>query len=271
MLSIIKDEMRKRNMDMYLLDKFVSKLTLELTFESEEPLQIGAGREIGGPFDNPTLKVRFGNREVPVIPGSSLKGVLRSTMEALEIARGRLLHFIKISNREISCTGESLSEVFAAVKEHGLEKILTYEPNFVEKCLLSPIMILFGAPWMGARMKIGNLLPESYSTKVFRRTSIDRLTGSVSPSRLFSIEIIEPTTFKGRIVLNNVPIGNNPAYELFVESLVKLFEGIDVGKYKSVGLGRIRAVEAKGKYFFIANNEIVSEEVEFNGRELVKR
>src|SRR5438067_5802812 len=60
--------------------RFVGKLILEGDLECQTGLHIGAGKgslEIGG-ADNPVVKDAFG---LPYIPGSSLRGKLRSLLE----------------------------------------------------------------------------------------------------------------------------------------------------------------------------------------------
>src|SRR5919205_1694031 len=60
--------------------KLIGKLVLEADLTCETGLHIGAGKgslEIGG-ADNPVVKDAFGR---PYIPGSSLRGKLRSLLE----------------------------------------------------------------------------------------------------------------------------------------------------------------------------------------------
>src|SRR6201747_512027 len=60
--------------------KLIGKLILEGTLECQTGLHIGAGKgslEIGG-ADNPVVKDAFG---LPYIPGSSLRGRIRSLLE----------------------------------------------------------------------------------------------------------------------------------------------------------------------------------------------
>src|SRR5919206_317626 len=60
--------------------KFLGKLILEGELDCETGLHVGAGKgslEIGG-ADNPVVKDAFG---LPYVPGSSLRGRLRSLLE----------------------------------------------------------------------------------------------------------------------------------------------------------------------------------------------
>ena len=60
--------------------KFLGKLILEGELHCETGLHVGAGKgslEIGG-SDNPVVKDAFGR---PYVPGSSLRGKLRSLLE----------------------------------------------------------------------------------------------------------------------------------------------------------------------------------------------
>ena len=84
--------------------RFIGKLILEGDLECQTGLHIGAGKgslEIGG-ADNPVVKDAFG---LPYVPGSSLRGRLRSLLEqALGLVEG----LVQIYDEEprVDCTLE---------------------------------------------------------------------------------------------------------------------------------------------------------------------
>jgi len=57
---------------------------------NESPLRIGAGRvaPLGSTVDLAVVRIRLGDRNVPNIPGSSIKGVFRSVATSLALEKG---------------------------------------------------------------------------------------------------------------------------------------------------------------------------------------
>lgn len=71
------------------LDSYKVIYEIEGRLVNEAPLRVGLGRgeQLGSPTDLPVIKIsRRGGEEVPYIPGSSLKGVLRSHVERVAAA-----------------------------------------------------------------------------------------------------------------------------------------------------------------------------------------
>ncbi|GIU71804.1 MAG: hypothetical protein KatS3mg003_1283 [Candidatus Nitrosocaldaceae archaeon] len=66
-------------MALYDFDEFKKEYIFEFMLVNETPLSIGSGHDPSGILDNPV--VRMDNK--PYIPGSSLKGVFRSTVESI--------------------------------------------------------------------------------------------------------------------------------------------------------------------------------------------
>ncbi len=248
--DFIIERIKKKGWEKHLLDVFYSRVELEVILEAEEPFMIGAGKEISGVVDNPQLRVTKGDIEVPIIPGSSIKGVLRSILEAYEIRRGRLLLHISYDGKDIKCTGEGLADVMKII-----EKIRD-DDEIINKCLLSPIMILMGAPWIASRTTFGNFYPIQYSMRIISRNAIDRLTGAVQTNKLFSLEVVEPTKLRGRLIFNNVINTGTEVEELAKELLKIMRDGFEVGRYVSSGLGRVRATEMKGKLITLEGSRI---------------
>src|SRR5215831_2926750 len=81
--------------------KLIGKLILEGEMQCETGLHIGAGKgslEIGG-ADNPVVKDAFGR---PYVPGSSLRGRLRSLLEQSEgISLSEMVFLSKRKGQEV--------------------------------------------------------------------------------------------------------------------------------------------------------------------------
>ncbi len=228
----------------YRLDKFMSYARVKVRLELEEShMIIGAGREAQGAVDNPLVRFNVGGLQVPVVPGSSLKGAIRNHLESLAIVRGDLPEKVTVGSEVFSCTGDVLAELYSAMKRGGIQGSPCPQDANLESCLISPIMILFGAPWIASRVYIGNFYPVNYSTTVLTRTAIDRFTMSVSPASLHKLEAIElGSVFEGIITLKNViPNPNGDGVERYASELFRtLEEGIEIGGDKSRGAGFVR-------------------------------
>ena len=82
--------------------KLIGKLVLQGTLHCETGLHIGAGKgslEIGG-ADNPVVKDAFGR---PYVPGSSLRGKLRSLLEQSNglVTASELVYLSKRKGQEV--------------------------------------------------------------------------------------------------------------------------------------------------------------------------
>ncbi|MEM2475642.1 MAG: RAMP superfamily CRISPR-associated protein, partial [Thermofilaceae archaeon] len=75
-------------------DKLKLLTVVEGLLVNETPLRVGVGREppLGSAVDIAPLRISIGGRSVPYIPGSSLKGSLRSLVESIARAQGYSIH-----------------------------------------------------------------------------------------------------------------------------------------------------------------------------------
>ena len=240
--------------------KYRVEYILDLILVNESPLHVGSrsGNLLGEPVDLTVLKGTAYDAstgklyEDPIIPGSSLKGVLRSLAESVAISRGLLfgeplvLHMPN-KNLKVLCTGEQLSQIESwlanAHCDDANEK--TYS-QYLEGCLASPIVGIFGAPWLGPHIEVGDAYPadmEPPRLRVVTRVSIDRLLGSQRPKQLYNIEIVEAgVRWKTRIRLYNIDLSDagDERSRLVLLLLRMLSRGISVGGKTSVGQGRLR-------------------------------
>ncbi len=252
----ILELMKERGLEKYLLDRFVSRAIVEIQLSLEEAhLRIGAGREVEGIVDNPLLMMKYKGIEVPVIPGSTLKGALRSSIESLAASRGDLPLEMHLKNKVVKCTGDGLADTFSLMKSLSEEEL----PEDAIRCLTSPVVILFGAPWIAARLWAGNFFPVSFSATVLHRTAIDRFTMSVAEGKLHSLEVLEPgSTFRGKIMLHNIiPDPNGDLVQRYAsEALNLLLNGLVLGGDKSRGGGLVSGKIVGGTITTIEDGQI---------------
>jgi len=223
------------------------RVSLTFKLRNLEPLRIGAGRgeKLGGSADLTVYRqmvVRPDGSvvEEPVIPGSSLKGVLRTASMSLAVGCGLEAHS--------GVGGDDCVHVLeSSVKEQGsrfsfdndFRKLAS--PDDIRRVVLGfcPLCLLYGAPSVSARVSIGDFVPDSgAAVGVKTGVGIDRRRGAAARKVLYSVEFVEPgTVFTGRIRLVNTP---NWLLGLFAKSLFLLDEGwLKLGGFKSRGMGRV--------------------------------
>jgi len=196
------------------------------TLVNVSPLRVGAGREapLGSAVDTAPLRVVFANgKSVPYIPGSSLKGVLRSLAESIARARNMPAH----------------SPWDPDVEKEGKDE--TY-------CVICGT---FGSTRLASHVRVYDAYPEG-STPTFVKTGvgINRDFGGAQPGILYTEEQVVPyVRWKFMMDIVNVRVFPQPADErgeLLRELLELLANGmVQVGARRTVGYGLIRLVEGR--------------------------
>ncbi|MEM1513232.1 MAG: CRISPR-associated RAMP protein Csx7 [Candidatus Jordarchaeales archaeon] len=212
------------------------------------PLRVGAGQghKITDLIDLSCIKVTIGDRLIPYIPGSSLKGVLRSAAEGI-IRTARL----KGNNLnacypylDSSCAkryGNKLMRLQEEVKRsEDVEEAISRLLDFVEKnyCLACRI---FGATGIMSHVAVKDCygIDGSYSFGTRRGVAIDRRTGAVAKRALYTVEFLNPgSEFDFELVMKNMP---NYQVGLVAAAIKGINDGrIHVGGMKSRGFGRAK-------------------------------
>ncbi|ABL78685.1 type III CRISPR-associated RAMP protein Csx7 [Thermofilum pendens] len=194
--------------------------------ENLTPLRVGAGREaqLGSPVDLEPLRVRLGDRSVPYIPGSSLKGVFRSLAEAIARAEGHVIHD---------------PWDFEAAEQEARDG---------KYCLICGI---FGSTRLASHVRIYDAYPKGTPT-LFMKTGvgINRDFRGAHPNILYTERQVEPGhrwSFMMDIV--NIRVYPEPGDErgrILRRVLDMLAEGmVQVGARKTVGYGLLRLVEGE--------------------------
>jgi len=232
---------------MYIRDLDEIKITYVIkgTVVNHTPLSIGAGRNtLRGGIDNPIVRMD----EVPYIPGSSLKGVLRSEAE----------RFVKTS-----LPLEFVCDIFRPndekVGELGRKKVLgeSYEP-----CIICRI---FGGPTLASHLTIHNAMPHSpFHTEIKTSVSINRITGAQYPGRLFDVEYVVPLTrFKFEARVDNIDLMGGSLEARVVNYLMNILRKGQVwlGGRKSVGMGNVKLTSIEVLKIGFRDGQIVEEDV----------
>lgn len=200
-------------------DWIVTVLDVELTTRS--------GLRIAGPSDRDDvdIAVHQDHRGVPVVPGSSLKGVMRSLAERVLAAHGRGLACDILAN---PCLGTP-----------GQDEI---EPDLEQLEQLCWCCQVFGSPHRGSRLFVGDLHADVAETVVRDGVGIDRGELRAADGIKFDYEVVVPDqTFKGELRLDHDDVDSRNTDLGLVLGLLELIDAgaTGLGGGTSRGLGRV--------------------------------
>jgi len=214
----------------------------------EEPLRIGAGKGEGltSLTDLPILKISVGEEEVPVIPGSSWKGVIRSRVEAYLRTHGK---HVCGGPGDTCMDRDKLGKRIEMLQKSPSEenRIRIIEMLSQELCMACKI---FGAPSYASKVFISDSFPvkmgdrRAFSVGIKPGIAIDRRTGAARRGAFYHVEFIEPgSLFTFEIVCRNLP---NYALGLIAKAILDLNSGLlRLGGFKTRGFGRISFPELR--------------------------
>jgi CRISPR-associated RAMP protein (TIGR02581 family) len=210
------------------------------------PLRLSSGRA-SDVTDAPLMRNRA---SVPYIPGSSLRGALRSEMERILAGLGREATGVRACVLFSQETGPDAclsadSEKQKKLRDLSEDKALAYlDEHLCDLCRL------FGSPAYASRLTLEDSLPENPAdhTKggsVRDGVGIDRDTGAARETIKFNYEVLEPEA-SGTFFLLRMQVENLGTFQdatLLRLALSILQEGLFVGGKRAAGLGQIRLVK----------------------------
>ena len=212
--------------------------------ENTEPLRIGSGKGIAleSPTDLEVLKVYNvkSDRFIPVVPGSSWKGVFRSSA----VAVSRSLGLVNV------CDGVPKA-IHPYVEEEHInewkrlsidEKIRRVIDGEIGLCLLC---LVFGSTALHSHVTFYDSVPVGEYRLGYRTgIAIDRRTGAARRGALYTVEYVEPgARFSFRFEAINLP---NYAVGLLAQVIMDIDSGfVKVGGLKSRGFGAVKFLDLK--------------------------
>ncbi|MFD3157098.1 CRISPR-associated RAMP protein Csx7 [Haloimpatiens sp. FM7330] len=218
-----------------LYDKFVNRIIVTGIIENKVPIFIGKGNEGFDPteVDSPVLKDYKGN---PVIPGSSLKGVLRSTVERIlsnEVFENHWKVCDILSKEKCCLTDVDFKKLKEEIKD---EKQLS--EKIYESCC--DVCKLFGGYHFAGKLQIKdmNFIGEKAKFGYRDGVGIDRDTGASKDGIKYNFEVVEAESkFSFYMIADNLEEKQKKLFDL----IIKLLEDgeISVGGKTSRGLGQI--------------------------------
>jgi CRISPR-associated RAMP protein (TIGR02581 family) len=209
----------------------------------ETAWRIGTGREGQTMSD---LGVMLDPEGIPVLPGSSLKGRLRSTCETLAHALGMSACLLDHAASGIDCTSDvklyhrrlrgEYRKVLESTTSTADERLAWIETNTCDVCKL------FGSPVRAAKLKCseGRLDPASWVNVVQVRDGVvlDRDSHTAVDGLKYDYEVVPSgTVFAVRFDLEDP---TEAQLALVGAALFEWHAGSSIGGFTSRGLGRFR-------------------------------
>jgi CRISPR-associated protein Csm3 len=221
--------------------RLIGKLILEGELNCETGLHIGAGKgslEIGG-ADNPVVKDAFGR---PYVPGSSLRGKLRSLLEQVTGAAtpGELVYLSKRKGQEVRIhQSDRPDDEICLLFGRNPGRMERVSGDTLESTVSSPARLtVYDAPLdadsITAQMR-ENLDDEL--TEVKSENAIDRITSQANPRTLERVPA--GARFHVRFVLDVLCEEDKALPATFLQTL-RLLEDDTLGGGGSRGSGRVR-------------------------------
>lgn len=220
-----------------MFDTFKNRLEITGTLTTITALRISAGRSsepIGS--DLPVIKDAISN---PFIPGSSLKGALRSRLESF--LRGIIGDNCKlVSNPAIETEWSITAEDMRSMKEANSD-----DANLTKKIIDQTDLIsqLFGSPWLASKIQIRDLPVKSdtWFGQYQERdgVAIDRDTETAADGKLYDYQVVPAgTAFALKAIVENAQPWELGLLMVGLHQLES--EQIPLGGGKSRGLGVVR-------------------------------
>ncbi|BBD73373.1 CRISPR-associated RAMP protein [Sulfodiicoccus acidiphilus] len=232
---------RNSNHPCYDLNAMRNLLRVEGYLVNETPLRVGSGRSQSFQDRTDFPLVARGGR--PYIPGSSLKGVLRSSLEAYVLGSDWPDKFRKV----------------LYVRDDGESCVKDEKGNKEEYCIPC---ILFGFKDLASRVSIMDAVPEG-DVRVVLRTgvTINRVFGGQQPGNLYNLDYVDSgSKFRFRMTAQNV-LGGQEEWTRKVEEGFKyvlglLKDGFFVGGRRSTGAGFVRLSDAKVRIYEVRGGKL---------------
>jgi CRISPR-associated protein Csm3 len=219
---------------------FLGKVILEGEIKCETGLHIGAGKgslEIGG-ADNPVVKDAFG---VPYIPGSSLRGRLRSLLEQTSgmAVPSELIYLSKRKGQEVRIhQSDRVDDEICILFGRSAGRMEKVGGDAVETSSATPARLTFyDAPLLVD--SITSQMRENLDdelTEVKSENAVDRITSQANPRTLERVPA--GARFSFRVVLDVLCTEDKPLLGRVAEAL-RLLEDDALGGGGSRGNGRI--------------------------------
>lgn len=206
-------------------DRLFQQINIQGKLLIESPVRIGGSRE-ATPYqisDLSIIRIRTKDGMVPYIPGSSLKGLIRSAVEKVYSSSSKKGKICNSTSFRDSCGGKFNKELKNTRNNEQIVKII--EENFCEICKI------FGTSGFKSHILFTDCYPiSSQSFTISKKVgiSMNRRLGGADRGALYNTEFLEPDSeFQFLLSINN----------LSTEQIGLLFAGFKLINQKRLFLG----------------------------------
>lgn len=247
-----------------MLKKLFNDCTIEMKLETVDPMLVKSGlATVNGPNMSFVRTYRSGYAE-PYIPGSSLKGVLRSHAERIARTLRSPSACEPFWNEEIKKevqrnTNQRAETMWCGEKFNQREKSFDEEINnqtaYKESC---PACRFFGSTFYSGRFAISDAYlieedPRQWRLEMRDGVGIDRYTGGASSRAKFDLEVLTNARFKFTIQISNFELWQLGWMAYTLQDLKDKL--IQVGSAKTRGLGRVKGTVESVTVGYVVLNE----------------
>ncbi len=216
---------------------FLNKIYIEGTVNAIKPVAVGSGKDEFDPTEvkSPVLKDYKGN---PVIPGSSLKGVLRSNIEMI-LRNDKSYKVCDIFEKE--CVNEN---DYKKMKDSYKTDIRSFSEELYGK--YCDVCKLFGGKHLASKIQFKDMMfiGDKPFFEIRDGVGIDRDKGIYSPGAKYNFEVVSAgTKFDFYMVLENIELKQFKVIDLIIFLLTS--GDLCVGGKTSRGMGQIKLEDYK--------------------------
>lgn len=228
-----------------LYNRFENRTVISGIIEAVDPIHIGASaKESLNPvdMDDHVLKDSNGN---PIIPGSTIKGVVRSRFEAVMLSLGKNVCDI-FNDKDEKCADKKTIKEITKSKISDEEKATELYNKSCDVCKLFGGRAIAGK----LRFKDCSFIGEKCAYEKRDGVGIDRDTGAAARGVKYDFEIVpKGTCFDFTLIAENL----DKQQMKYLDFIIKMLEGnsiaegdyISIGGKTTRGLGRIKLKDIK--------------------------
>lgn len=237
--------------------KLLNQAIVNFELVTQSPLYIKQNTSLLDPtaFDGTYISCYLDEKRIPIIPGTSMKGVFRSFFEKLlgdeacnildtRQESNKCLKKIKEFEKKLKSDNNKNWESNEFDKE--LEKLKSFSSGKRNYYLSCPACKVFGSQRLKSRMIFDDAkAKEGFKISSRSSTPIDRISGAAKEKGLNTFEYVDWGVFEGKITLVSF-------FNWQLKLLLEIFEAIDegiltFGGYSSKGFGRMKVQNVKIK------------------------
>lgn len=224
-------------------DKYQNKFIVKGIIKADTPLHIGAGQDSFNPVqvDNGVIVDHNGN---PYIPGSSLKGVLRSYIETAVNSWTSLDDSLKacLIVNEPCLNKDEVDKIRKKFEKENDNKDLKIAQEIYSN--MCDVCKVFGSHYFAAKISIRDCTLKDEKANIQRRdgVAIDRETGTAADNKKYDYEqVAAGTEFDFYLSIDNLDEEHIDLFKLIIRSLTS--GELQIGGKTTYGLGSIRLID----------------------------